>query len=310
MQCLKCQQKAVLKLQHGYLCKIHFIDYFEKKVFKTINKYKLISRTDVVCVATSGGKDSLTLLYTLKKYFERNQYDLNNLQALVIDEGIKGYRDTTIKILKKFCKKHKVPLNIKSFKEEFEKTLDQAYPIINKKTGKKPCTVCGIWRRFLLNKHAKELKATKLATGHNLDDEAQAIMMNTFKANVKQTTKLGPKTGIVEHEGFIQRIKPLYFCLEKETRLYTFLKDIEVDNTECPNVNQSYRAEVRDLLNQFEAKFSGTKTGIINSFLYSLDKLKECEIKEGIIEPKKCKLCKEPAQKEICNACELKLVLE
>ena len=56
MQCEKCQKKAVITLQHGSLCKPHFITYFEEKVFKTINKFRLIDRKDKICVATSGGK--------------------------------------------------------------------------------------------------------------------------------------------------------------------------------------------------------------------------------------------------------------
>ncbi|HAB51479.1 MAG TPA: tRNA lysidine(34) synthetase TilS, partial [Ignavibacteriales bacterium] len=60
----------------------------------------------------------------------------------------------------------------------------------------KPCTICGIFRRYLLNKKSKELKLTKLATGHNLDDEAQSIMMNQMKNNMNASARLGPKTGI------------------------------------------------------------------------------------------------------------------
>ena len=67
MACTKCEHKAVICLQHGNLCKSHFIDYFEEKVFKTINKYQLIGRDEKLCVAVSGGKDSLTVLYLTKK---------------------------------------------------------------------------------------------------------------------------------------------------------------------------------------------------------------------------------------------------
>ena len=88
MQCGKCDLKAVMELQHGALCKSHFISYFEDKVFRTINRYQLIQRKDRICVATSGGKDSLTVLYLTKKYCEKYQIPTNNLFALVIDEGI------------------------------------------------------------------------------------------------------------------------------------------------------------------------------------------------------------------------------
>ena len=139
MICNKCKNKAVIKLQHGNLCKNHFLDYFEEKVFRTIKKYHLIDPKDKVCVATSGGKDSLTALYLTQKYLGTKE-----LFALCIDEGIKKYREKTVQDLKEFCKKNKITLKIVKAKDEFEYTLDQAYPLINQKTKKKPCNICGV----------------------------------------------------------------------------------------------------------------------------------------------------------------------
>ena len=111
MNCIKCPQEPVIELQHGNLCKTHFINYFEDKVFKTIKKYKLINQNDKICVATSGGKDSLTVLYLTKKYLEKNNKK-TNIFALAIDEGIKDYREKTLEDLKEFTKEHKIELNI------------------------------------------------------------------------------------------------------------------------------------------------------------------------------------------------------
>ncbi|MBT4445866.1 TIGR00269 family protein [archaeon] len=315
--CSKCEKKAVIELQHGLYCGTHFISYFENKVFRTIQKFKLIDRNDKICVATSGGKDSLTVLYLVKKYLERQNINSASITALAIDEGIADYRDKTLLDLKKFCDDHDVELTIANFKdkEHLGATLDIAYPKINKVTGKKPCNVCGVWRRYLLNKYAKKLNATKLVTGHNLDDEAQAIMMNICKANTKLAAKLGPMSGISDQAGFVRRIKPLYLCSEKETRLYTFLKKWKVEYTECPNVVQSYRAEIRDSLNSLESKYKGTKHGIVKSFLDMMPLLRERElanISKGKTNgsPKKCITCSEPSNLMECNACKLKAIFE
>src|SRR3989338_5758020 len=273
MGCSKCQNNAAIALQHGGLCKNHFIDYFEEKVFKTINKYQLIGRNEKLCVAVSGGKDSLTVLYLTKKYLEKNNIPANDhLVALAIDEGIDDYREHTLVDLKKFCAEHEVPLTIVSFQEELGKTLDQAYPIINKDTNKRPCNVCGVWRRYLLNKHAQKLGADKVITGHNLDDEAQAIIMNMFKANTKLAGRLGPISGLEEHDLFVQRVKPLYFCAEKEVKLYALLKGFKIEFVECPYAHGGYRYQIQEMLNEFESKFKGTKQGIVNSFLALLPK--------------------------------------
>jgi len=308
MDCGKCERKAVIQLQHGALCKMHFINYFEEKVFSTFKKYRLLKRDDKICVATSGGKDSLTVLYLTKRYLVKENLDPQQLFALVVDEGIENYRERTIEDLEKFCKEHDVELHKVSFLEELGATLDKAYPKINKDANKKPCNVCGVWRRYLLNREARKQGATKLVTGHNLDDEAQAIMMNIFKANTKIAGRLGPITGTREHGSFVQRVKPLYFCTEKEVRLYTILKGFKVHYSECPYSNEGYRFKIQDMLNEMENNYPGTKQGIIKSFLALLPKLKEEG--ESLEEPMQtCKECGEPANRDICNACKMKVII-
>jgi len=310
MQCSKCPHPPIINLQHGNLCKNHFIDYFEQKVFKTINKYQLIGRNEKLCVAVSGGKDSLTVLYLAKKYLEKNNIPPENIVALAVDEGIDDYREHTLIDLKKFCTEHNVPLTIVSFEQELGKTLDKAYPIINKDANKKPCNVCGVWRRYLLNKHAKKLGADKVITGHNLDDEAQAIIMNIFKANTSLAARLGPISGIEEHNLFIQRVKPLYLCAEKEVRLYALLKNFQIQFTECPYSREGYRHHIQEMLNDFEHRYKGTKQGIVNSFLDLLPLLqkKEKQMPEAGI--KQCIKCQEASNKDTCNACAMKEVIQ
>lgn len=309
MGCHKCNQKAVIELQHGNLCKNHFINYFEDKVFKTINKYQLIGRNEKLCVAVSGGKDSLTVLYLTKKYLEKNNLPRENLFALAIDEGIDQYREKTLIDLKKFCTEHAVPLTIVSFQQELGKTLDKAYPIINKDTNKRPCNVCGVWRRYLLNKHAKKLGADKVITGHNLDDEAQAIIMNMFKANTTLAARLGPISGVQEHDLFIQRVKPLYFCAEKEVRLYALLQNFQIQFAECPYSKEGYRHHIQEMLNDFEQQYRGTKQGIVNSFLAMLPLLQNQE-KKGLPSIQQCSKCQEASNKDVCNACLMKEAIQ
>ena len=186
-------------------------------------------------------------------------------------------------------------MHIVSYKEKFGFDLD------NVVKGRKPCSVCGVLRRNLLNKKAKELGVTKLATGHNLDDEAQSIMMNQFRNNIETSARLGPMTGIEEQEGFVRRIKPLYFITEKEVMTYAFLKNIVDEFNECPYNGESYRNQVREMLNGFEDKFPGTKHSIVASFLDTLPMLKEKYKGEGTI--KKCKKCAEPCSQDVCQTC-------
>lgn len=303
MKCFKCQKKAVIKLQNGAYCKEHFLSYLEEKIFRTIKKYHLIYDSDTVCVAASGGKDSLTALYfTFLFCKERNI----PMFALMIDEGIKGYREKTEQDLKEFCKKFNIPLHTASFKKEFGMTLDKMAPISIEKFGRKPCTICGIFRRLLLNTKARELGATKLVTGHNLDDESQAFIMNIMQGHQKQNAALGPVSGLNNNEMYVRRVKPLYFVSEKESRLFCLLKGFSVEFGECPYVTYSYRADIRDALNILEDKYPSTKSGIINSFLDISHELKQkYNNDEHNNKFRYCEICGEPCSGNICNACKI-----
>ena len=267
MPCKQCSEYPVYQGQHHEpLCKNHYIKYFEKKVFKTISKYQMLENGDKVAVALSGGKDSSVLLYLLNKF--REQYQGFELSAVLIDEGIPNYREITKRDAQKFCKQLGIPLQIITFKQEIGKKLHQLTQ------GKNPCATCGVLRRYFLNKGARNLHASKIATGHNADDEAQSIWMNAIKGNLEFSAKLGPITGMIAHEKFVKRIKPLYFMLEKEVLIYAKLKNLPVTFVECPNTKMSFRNEMGRILNELEAKYPGTKQSILNSFLEILPALK------------------------------------
>ncbi len=294
MGCKQCVAHPVyVTLHHERLCKQCFIRYFERKVYKTITKYKMINYKEKIGVGLSGGKDSITCLYVLQKFFEKKG---NMFVAIAVDEGIHGYRDQTLEDAKHFCKEHDIPLEITSYKKEFGFTLDEYL----KKHAVNPCSVCGVLRRYVLNKAARRLKVDKLATGHNLDDEAQSIFMNQVKGNLALSAKLGPITGVLMHDKFIPRIKPLYFMTEKETTIYSKLKEFRVIYHECPNFGDNLRESVGKTLNEMEMKFPGAKQGIINSFIEVLPDLRK-HFKDKKIGS--CKECGEPAAKDLCRVC-------
>lgn len=287
MKCTRCSEKAVFL--HPTLCKKHFCQHVEKKVDGTIKKWKLITKKDKIVVGVSGGKDSLTLLSLLQKHNK-------NLLALCIDEGIAGYREHTVRDMKKFCVQYSIPYKIISYKTEFGLTLDEMLA----KLKEKPCTVCGTFRRYLLNKKAREFGATKLATGHNMDDEAQAVLMNVFRHQFDILPRLGPLTGVVQDSYFIPRIKPLYEVTEKETAAYAFLQGFSIQFTECPHSVHAYRGEVGEFLNNLEKEHRGTKKRVLRWFLKQLPALKKTGIKAPV---QHCVSCHEPCMQKICKAC-------
>ena len=296
MSCKNCNVRPVTVLPTSgiKLCKSCFIRYFEKKVFKTISKYRLVSEGDHIGVACSGGKDSFALLYLLNKLAEKKRK--LRLTVISIDEGIDGYRN--LSNVRDYCRENGLNLKIASFSKEFNAPLDKMV----KDLKTKPCSICGTLRRYLLNKTARSLKVDKLATGHNLDDESQSILMNEFKANLAVSARLGPLTGVIRDKRFIPRIKPLYFMKEKEVATYSFIKGFPVQYDECPYTSDAFRYDVQKMLNNLEQKYPEIKYSIIKSFLeiqpyykqiYSNSKLNECE------------MCSEPCSAKVCKACQI-----
>lgn len=274
-----------------------FVNQFEKKVASTIKKFKLIKPEEKVLVAVSGGKDSTTALYVLKKLGY-------NTEAITIDAAIGNYTKQNLENIKKFCKSLGVKLHIVSFKHEFGKSLSNIKSVLTSKGVRlNTCAVCGVLRRYLLNKHARKIGAKKIATGHNLDDEAQAIMMNIFRSTPELSSRLGPKTGIAESKKFVPRIKPLYFCSEAETTRYSKIQGFPVKYERCPYSEDAYRNSVRNFLNALEQKNPKLKQNIVSYFLKKLPALKQkFSLAQKMLV---CSKCGEPTSHKICNTCRI-----
>ncbi len=304
MRCSLCNHEAVInrKYQGTRLCRNHFIKSVEKNFLRTIRKYNLIDYGDKIAVGFSGGKDSAVLLYLLKKY--QNKLGIG-IEAILVDEGIRGYRDKTKEDAIKFSEKLGVKLHIVNFKEVLGMSLDEAIiKAKNNNADMKACTICGVHRRFALDLKAKEIKANKLAIAHNLDDEAQSILANYLRGDLLRAARLGPKPHVVEGV-FVQRIKPLLFVPEKEVALYAMLKNFPIGFDECPYAEGSFRWEVRNIINSLEEKYPGIKYNIVKTFEKIMPLIKETLPKEI----NKCIKCSQPTSREICKACEIKEML-
>ena len=301
MKC-KCGKPAVIfrKYEGSALCRTHFIRSFEKKVRKTISDGGMISRGDRIAVALSGGKDSSAVLFLMKKLFGKR--DDIEITALSIDEGIAGYRKDSLEIAGKLCKKLGIGHKILSFKREFGKSLDEKLKGLKGDSWEGgACTYCGVGRRFLLNKGARESKATKLCMGMNLDDEVQSIMMDYLKGDLARLSRMG---GTLAKNGkFVPRIKPLREMPEKEVGLYAILNGLEVQEDECPHM-EGPRFRVRDFLNEMEASGPGTKFSVLRTYQRMLPVLRETAKREKA-KMGSCDLCGEPCAGSICKACSL-----
>lgn len=189
MKCDLCGYDAVTFIRYNgaHLCAHHFMSYIEKKVKREIRKQINLHPGDKIAVAVSGGKDSMVTLKLIHDIF-KDRHDLE-IHCITIDEGIEGYRPSSIGIVKEFCDQNDITFHLISFSDMFDLTMDDVAPLSGENS---PCTYCGVFRRKCMNTVANEIGATYLATGHNLDDMSQSIMMNFVRGTSRDWQDWAP----------------------------------------------------------------------------------------------------------------------
>ncbi len=293
--CNEHQSFYVRKYEGVKLCRACFKKSFENKVRKTIIEHQMLNVNDQLGVAVSGGKDSLTLLHVLKKLGSR--FPKFKLKALIIDEGIKGYRDEALQIASTFCKSKGVPIEVFSFKDIYGFILDE---IIEETKQKYPCSLCGILRRRVMEIGAREMNVTKLATGHNLDDELQTFFLNIFHG---EPTRIGRNKPLMDGSNgtFIVKVKPFHKVLEKEVSLYAFLNRIPFQESPCPYAGTALRNDIRSFLDNMEMNHPGSKYIAYNA-VNKLKTLSTTVKKDSFMN---CILCGSPSSNQICSVCKV-----
>jgi len=281
------------------LCRKCFVKSVEKKVKKNIRYNELIKSGDKVCVALSGGKDSISCLYILSQIIKKRN-DIK-IFAIAVDEGLGTYRKNTIRKAKEACDWLGINLKIYSFKEEYGKAIPD---FVKENSRINACTFCGVLRRHLLNKKARELGATKIAFGFNLNDEAESVLLNFVFGNIEKFLRLGPKVENKKIKKFVPRVKPIREILEKEVFAYADALELPYYREKaCPYGVESVRKTIRKWIYKMEDKYPGTTYQIVKFADLLIPVGRKKYLKDGAL--KYCKKCREPASKEVCKVCEL-----
>ncbi len=295
MRCSRCNKTAVIYQPYSglHLCEAHFCEHIERKVKKELRRQMVLKPGDRLVVALSGGKDSSALLYMLNKFFSVRT-DLE-LVALAVDEGIRDYRHETLRNARAITSELDIELHIYSFYAEFGFTMDD---IVSRGYEQAPCTFCGVLRRRVIERKARELGATKVITAHNLDDVVQTIMINYIRGDIERLRRLRP--GHIAE--FVPRIKPLRSIPEKEIAIYAHLAGIPLITAGCPYARLSLRFTVKRMLNEFEMRHPGTKYSVLRGYERLM------ELLPAVTEQKRlavCERCGEPSASRICKVCEI-----
>jgi uncharacterized protein (TIGR00269 family) len=303
LKCSKCGGLAVINMrQHRLrLCAEHFVEWLARTVQRTIETYGMFGPEDKVLVAVSGGKDSLALWDVLL----RLGYEAEGMYiGLGIDEGI-GYSHTSLEMCKKFVNEHHpdAVLHVEDVAERYGETIPDLARTRLRGKGK-PCAVCGLVKRHVMNRVARDEGFTAIATGHNMDDEVAVLMQNTLHWETGYLARQAPV--LSERDGLARKVKPLVRIYEREAAAYALVRGIDYIYDECPFAVGSTTNFYKELLNKLELRSPGAKQQFYLQFLRARDGGRLSFSETARVELHPCRRCGQPTSAgDLCAFCRL-----
>ena len=199
---------------------------------KAIEEYKMIEEGDKIAVCLSGGKDSITMLYTFKA-LQRFYPKKFEIIAVSIDPGFEFF-DT--QLLENICSNVNIPLFIgKSNAKEI---------VFDIRKEKNPCSLCANLRRGTINSIAIEQGCNKISLGHNQDDVLETFLLNLLYTGSINT--FSPKSYMDRSK--ITLIRPLVYTPEKAIKSFVKKNNIKVMKKVCPMDGTSKREDMKKLI--------------------------------------------------------------
>jgi uncharacterized protein (TIGR00269 family) len=279
------------------LCAEHFIEWVPRQVARTIEKYAMFTPEERVLLAVSGGKDSLALWDILL----RLGYQVDGLH---INLGIEqGYSAASQARVEEFVATRP---GTRLYTVDLSGQYGASVPeLVRQRRGRKPCSVCGLVKRHIMNQKACEGGYAAIVTGHNLDDEVAVLLQNALHWNVgylaRQAPVLPPSPA-----GLARKVKPLVRLREREVAAYAILRGIDYIYDECPHAQGATTLYYKDIMNQLEARSRGTKEMFYLGFLRARSEmgLPGPELERVELHP--CSRCGQPTTApELCAFCRL-----
>ncbi|HNR65760.1 MAG TPA: tRNA lysidine(34) synthetase TilS, partial [Atribacterota bacterium] len=177
------------------------MDKLIRKVLKTIEKYSMIEKGDMIILAISGGPDSTCLLDILNQIKE--QFKI----SLMVAHVHHGIRKKEADVEARFVR-------LKSF--HLGLPFQQKFLSVPRMAKEKGLSIEQAGRRaryeFFLEL-ADKYQAQKIALGHHADDQIETILMRLIRGSgLRGLRGIPPKRGVF--------IRPLIECTREEIEAY------------------------------------------------------------------------------------------
>jgi tRNA 2-thiocytidine biosynthesis protein TtcA len=206
--------------------------YLLKNVNKAIREFDMISASDRVAVAVSGGKDSRSLLHLLRAR-QPNVPERYHLVALHVEADIPAYPR-----LRPLLEPWFRELGVDYAFVPLDLSPDEQLPL--------DCFRCSWHRRKALFLKAHELGCNKVAMGHHADDAMHTTLLNLFYTGRLET--MAPHVQFFD--GQISLIRPLIYLAERRLAQLARALGFPLEEVACPLSHTSKRAWVKQWLQQ------------------------------------------------------------
>ncbi|XP_054721621.1 uncharacterized protein LOC129231354 [Uloborus diversus] len=210
---------------------------------KAVNEFNMIQPGDRVLVCLSGGKDSLSLLHTLRQhqFYAKKKDVLFELGAMTVDPKSPSYDPSPLKGYLK-------ALNVPYFYEE-QDIISQAANV----ECSSICSFCSRLKRGRIYACARREGYNVIALGQHLDDLAESFLMSVFHNGRLRTMK----AHYTDESSSLRIIRPFVFVREKDLRQFSEQKKLPVIPENCPACFEApkERHRMKQLLASQEVQF-------------------------------------------------------
>lgn len=218
---------------------------------RCVQDFNMIQNGDKIAVGLSGGKDSVLLLYALKRYqqFSPQKFELN---AITVDMGLKGFYT---KPLSDLCN-----------------SLDIPYKIINTQIGEivfsvrkenHPCSLCAKMRRGALTNGAMEIGCNKIALGHHSNDAVETLLMSMFFEG--RISTFSPVTYFEDKN--ISIIRPFVYLQERDIAGVVRRLGLPIVKNPCTVDGHTNRQLIKDYLYKMQKEIPDIKDNLLGSIM-------------------------------------------
>ncbi len=198
---------------------------------RALQDWSMVQPHDKLCIAVSGGKDSVALAVALQNISRYHDVPFT-VEALTLDMGFGG-KMVDFTPLQDFFEE-------RGIKHTVLRT-DIGETVFETRKENNPCSLCSSMRRGKLHSHAKTLGCNKLALGHHRDDAVETFYMNLF--NEGRLACFAPKSWM--DQAGICVIRP--FALASEVDILDAAKEhaLPVIKNPCPVEGLTARADAK-----------------------------------------------------------------